>query len=118
MQRWLVGAQLTLDFFGEHLRAHPLRVSAIDPDDAVKQVAMNLPTISHLLPPSLTFSHLLISPPPSPTIVHLLPPPPTIDSDDAVKQVAITGHSVVLELRNSPVHEFNMQVWALVGTPL
>ena len=38
MERWLVGAQLTLNFYGDHLRVHPLRVSAYLPADTVRQV--------------------------------------------------------------------------------
>jgi len=64
MERWLVGAQLTLNFFGDHLRAHPLRIASFQPSDAILQVAA-------------------------------------------------TYHSVVLELRNSPVHEFNIQAYGL-----
>jgi hypothetical protein len=54
MERWLVGAQLTLDFFGNLLHQHPLRVASIAPPDAVRTIT-------------------------------------------------VTGHSVVLELKNSPV---------------
>ena len=39
MQRWEVGAQLTIDFFGDQLKKHPLRIKSIEPDDAVEQAA-------------------------------------------------------------------------------
>ena len=39
---------------------------------------------------------------------------PSVDPSDAVNQVAITAHSVILELRNSPVREFNIQSYGLV----
>jgi len=38
MNHWKVGAQLTLDFFGEQLKKHPLRIKSIEPDGAVEQV--------------------------------------------------------------------------------
>ena len=64
MERWLVGAQLTLNFFGDSLKKHPLRVSAYMPSDAVNEVSL-------------------------------------------------TAHSISVELRNSPVHEFNIQAYGL-----
>eukprot|EP00966_Prymnesium_polylepis_P114521 2646285-Prymnesium_polylepis.1 len=48
MQRWEVGAQLTLDFFGDNLKKHPLRVKSIEPDDAVEQVCRGA---AHTRPP-------------------------------------------------------------------
>ena len=38
MERWLVGSQLTLNFFGDQLHQHPLRVASMAPPDAVHQV--------------------------------------------------------------------------------
>ena len=64
LDRWLMGSQLTLDFFGEQLRAHPLRIASFQPDGTVLQVGL-------------------------------------------------TYHSVMLELRNAPVHEFTMQAYGL-----
>jgi len=65
MERWMAGAQLTLDFYGEQLYAHPLRVASIQPPDTVMQ-------ISH------------------------------------------TAHSLVIELKNSPVREFNLLAYGKV----
>ena len=67
MERWLIGAQLTLNFFGDQLYAHPLRVASVTPPDAVSQVSK-------------------------------------------------TAHSVVFELKNTPVHEFNLMAYGRVDS--
>ena len=36
LERWIVGTQIVLDFSGERLVAHPLKILKVDPDDAVR----------------------------------------------------------------------------------
>ena len=64
MERWRPGSQITLNFVGEQLRAHPLRVAGFQ-------------------------------------------------LSDVVNQIDLTYHSVVLEMRNSPVHEFSMMAYGV-----
>jgi len=65
MHRWEVGAQLTLNFYGDQLKKHPLRIKTVEPDDAVEQVST-------------------------------------------------TAHSTIVQLKNSPVREFNIRAYGMV----
>lgn len=43
MSRWEEGTQLTLDFYGDDLKKHPLRINGVDPKGAVEQEFLSGP---------------------------------------------------------------------------
>lgn len=93
LERWIVGTQIVLDFNGDRLVAHPLKILKVDPETAVRRESMTKHSVVLILTPSPVESFTVTgsgavegmrelncccdAPPPSPPSP---PPPPLIVS--------------------------------------
>lgn len=90
LDRWVVGTQIVLDFNGDRLVAHPLKILKVDPETAVRRESLTKHSVVLILAPSPVESFTVTgsgavegmrelncccdAPPPSPPS----PPPPPI----------------------------------------
>ena len=130
MQRWEVGAQLTIDFFGDQLKKHPLRIKSIEPDDAVEQAAIvTIVTLITPLPTRLTRQRVMPDDPRAARLCAHVSSTRTAARCDITRratlqddpthillsvQVATTQHSTIVQLKNSPVREFNIKAYGTI----